>query len=183
MAENRRELVVTALQVSEPEIGRLLWMFQDTRTRTLQSLEGFDPAHVNLVPDQFENSIGSLLYHIAVIEADWLYSEVLEREVPDDVQALFPEGVRDDSGTLADPRARGLDGHLKVLGQIRALVLETYQPMTLDEFRRPRSLPQYDVTPEWVLHHLTQHEAEHRGHIQGLREIIEAMSDNQIASV
>ena len=55
--------------------------------------------------------------------------------------------------------------------------------MTLDEFRRPRSLPQYDVTPEWVLHHLTQHEAEHRGHIQGLREIIEAMSDNQIASV
>jgi uncharacterized damage-inducible protein DinB len=25
--------------------------------------------------------------------------------------------------------------------------------------------PPYDVTPEWVLHHLMQHEAEHRSQI------------------
>jgi uncharacterized damage-inducible protein DinB len=35
----------------------------------------------------------------------------------------------------------------------------------MDEFRRPRHLEQYDVTPQWVLHHLIQHEAEHRGQI------------------
>jgi uncharacterized damage-inducible protein DinB len=176
MDEPRRELVVTPLQVSEPEIGRLLWMFQDTRTRTLQSLEGLDPSHIDLVPDKFENSIGVLLYHVAVIEADWLYSEVREQEMPGDVMSLFPVGVRDDSGTLADPRARRLDDHLKVLDQVRALVLETYQTMTLADFRRPRQLPQYDVTPEWVLHHLIQHEAEHRGHIESLRHFIEATS-------
>jgi uncharacterized damage-inducible protein DinB len=27
----------------------------------------------------------------------------------------------------------------------------------------------YDVTPEWVVHHLMQHEAEHRGQIGELR--------------
>jgi uncharacterized damage-inducible protein DinB len=32
-----------------------------------------------------------------------------------------------------------------------------------DEFRRPRHLEQYDVTPQWVLHHLIQHEVEHQG--------------------
>jgi uncharacterized damage-inducible protein DinB len=37
--------------------------------------------------------------------------------------------------------------------------------MTDDEFSRPRSLPAYDVSPAWVLHHLAQHEAEHRGEI------------------
>ncbi|MGA7731021.1 MAG: hypothetical protein WCD37_07085 [Chloroflexia bacterium] len=28
----------------------------------------------------------------------------------------------------------------------------------------------YDVTPEWVLHHLMQHEGEHRGHIHVIAE-------------
>ncbi len=34
---------------------------------------------------------------------------------------------------------------------------------------RPRRLPGYDVTPCWVLHHLMQHEAEHRAEIARLR--------------
>jgi uncharacterized damage-inducible protein DinB len=41
--------------------------------------------------------------------------------------------------------------------------------MHLDEFRRIRSLAEYGVTPEWVLHHLMQHEAEHRSQIGALR--------------
>jgi hypothetical protein len=30
-------------------------------------------------------------------------------------------------------------------------------------------MPDYEVTPEWVLHHLCQHEAEHRAEIAALR--------------
>jgi uncharacterized damage-inducible protein DinB len=56
---------------------------------------------------------------------------------------------------------------------VRGLVLEVYQQMTLEDFRRVRSLPNYDVTPEWVLHHLMQHEAEHRGQIGTLRAMAE----------
>jgi uncharacterized damage-inducible protein DinB len=37
-----------------------------------------------------------------------------------------------------------------------------------------RSLAEYDVTPEWVLHHMMQHEAEHRGQIGALRAGAEA---------
>jgi hypothetical protein len=37
--------------------------------------------------------------------------------------------------------------------------------MTADDFVRPRSLADYDVSPAWVLHHLGQHEAEHRGEL------------------
>jgi uncharacterized damage-inducible protein DinB len=44
-----------------------------------------------------------------------------------------------------------------------------YQQMDLAEFRRVRALPAYDVTPEWVLHHLMQHEAEHRSQIGAVR--------------
>ena len=45
--------------------------------------------------------------------------------------------------------------------------------MSLEEFHRPRKLDQYNVTPEWVIHHLIQHEAEHRGQIGELRKIAE----------
>jgi uncharacterized damage-inducible protein DinB len=31
------------------------------------------------------------------------------------------------------------------------------------------TLADYETTPEWVLHHLMQHEAEHRGQIGELR--------------
>ena len=37
--------------------------------------------------------------------------------------------------------------------------------MAPTDFRRIRALSDYDVTPEWVLHHLMQHEAGHRGEI------------------
>ena len=52
---------------------------------------------------------------------------------------------------------------------MRGLLLDGYQRMTLPEFRRVRSFADYDVTPEWVLHHMLQHEAEHRGQIGSLR--------------
>jgi uncharacterized damage-inducible protein DinB len=39
-------------------------------------------------------------------------------------------------------------------------------------------LPPYDVTPEWVLHHLMQHEAEHRSQIGALR----ARAQRQLSS-
>ena len=52
---------------------------------------------------------------------------------------------------------------------VRTLLLDVYQQMELTEFRRVRSFASYDVTPEWVLHHLMQHEAEHRSQIGALR--------------
>ena len=42
--------------------------------------------------------------------------------------------------------------------------------MDLTDFRRARALALYDVTPEWVLHHLCQHEAEHRSQLGRLIE-------------
>ena len=45
--------------------------------------------------------------------------------------------------------------------------------MTLQAFRRPHPFPDYQVTAEWVVQHLIQHEAEHRGHLQQLRSLAE----------
>lgn len=180
--QQRRHNVVEVHASRAPEIGRALWALQDARSRTLEELEGVTAAMVDWLPTpghalrgasqptDSESSIGTVLYHLADIEADWLYAEVLEQpEFPSDAVALFPYDVRDGQGQLTQVTGVPLAEHLQRLAVVRRLLLDVFEAMELAEFRRVRALPPYDVTPEWVLHHLMQHEAEHRSQIGALR--------------
>jgi uncharacterized damage-inducible protein DinB len=176
LSNSQEDLQVIALPGYEPEIGRWLWALQDTREETLRSLEGLSVADLDTMPPGADNTIGVLLYHVALIEADWLYVEALDnRPIPPEIEALFPLDARDEERHLSAMRGISLEEHLQRLATLRSTLLEEFKPMTLEDFRRPRHFPdQYDVTPEWVLHHLIQHEAEHRGHIQTLRVLLKA---------
>jgi uncharacterized damage-inducible protein DinB len=165
----QKYLIVDAGLSKVPEIGRWLWALQDTRERTMSGLHGLTPTIIDWLPPNDESSIGTVLYHIALIESDWLYTEVLEQPIPPEVLALFPYDDRDEQGHLTQVKGLSLEQHLGRLETVRALLLDVFQQMNLDEFRRVRSLAEYDVTPEWVLHHLMQHEAEHRSQIGALR--------------
>ncbi len=169
-AEERRRLVVEVMPGGEPEVGRWLWALEDTRSRTLEVLDGIGRAALDWTPADETDSIGAVLYHIAAIEIDWLYAEVLEGHPwPQEVETLFGTDVRDKQGRLSAVQGVPLEDHLRRLDFARDRLLQVYRTMSLADFRRPRSLPRYDVTPEWVLHHLMQHEAEHRGQLAALR--------------
>lgn len=168
-SHQKEQHIVDVHASKDPEIGRWLWAFQDTRHLTMRELSGLSPAPIDWLPGNQESSIGTLLYHLAGIEADWLYVEVLEQPIPPAVTALFPFPMRDAHGHLTHVQGFGLEQHLSRLETVRGLVLDVYQQMELPEFRRVRSLEHYAVTPEWVLHHLMQHEAEHRSQIGALR--------------
>jgi hypothetical protein len=101
---------------------------------------------------------------------DWLYVEVLEKDVPLEVVEWFPYDVRDVQGRLTVVSGESLERLWQRLEKVRGLLLDAFQPMTLADFRRRRQMPNYDVTPEWVLHHLCQHEAEHRDELISLKE-------------
>ncbi len=170
MADHAKEQKIVEPHLSkEPAIGPWLWALQDARQRTMGQLEGLTPAVIDWLPPDGGSSIGTILYHIADIEADWLYAEVLEQSFPPEVAALFPFATRDSQGHLTQVPGFSLEEHLRRLEAVRALLLGVFQQMDLSDFRRVRSLEYYDVTPEWVLHHLMQHEAEHRSQIGALR--------------
>jgi len=145
------------------EIGKALWQLEDCRSRTLRVLEGLPEEYLDQKVQG--NTIGTLLYHIALIELDWLFTEILEEQVPDDLMRLFPDEDRDENGILTLVKGQTLAQHLDRLSIIRKTLLEKMQGMTAEDFQRKRVLPQYEVSPEWVLHHLSQHEAEHRGEV------------------
>lgn len=168
----RRFLSVEPLPTYEPTIGRWLWALEDTRRETKMELANIDQSVLDWTPSQAENSIGTLLYHIGLIELDWLYVEALENAPwPQELKELFPIEDRDDQQVLTVVRNVSLAEHLQRLDILREHLLASFREMSLEEFHRPRTFPDYAVTPEWVLHHLIQHEVEHRGHIQMLRSL------------
>jgi uncharacterized damage-inducible protein DinB len=162
------------LPTYEPTIGRWLWILEDTRCETKMALANIVQSVLDWTPSQAENSIGTLLSHIGRIELDWLYVEALENAPwPQELKELFPIKTRDDQRRLSVVDNVSLPEHVRRLDILREHLLAAFVGMSLEEFRRPRNFPDYEVTPEWVLHHLIQHEAEHRGHIQMLRSLAE----------
>ena len=159
-------LQIEPLPAQNPNIGRALWQLAGARQRLKQGLADLDETLLDWEPYPDGNSIGTLLYHIAAIEVDWLFAEVLERPFAPEIVELFPYPVRNDAGRLFPVTGVSLPDHLQRLDTVRRFLLDVYAELTLADFRRARQLPHYHVTPEWVLFHLTQHEAEHRGQIQ-----------------
>jgi uncharacterized damage-inducible protein DinB len=170
----RRSLMINPLDAASPDIGRFLWVMEDIRTVTKRVVAGIDPTVLDWAPSPALNSIGTLLAHIAIVEADWLYTEVLEQDFPPEIAALLPPTSRDPDGHLTRVHGRAVAEHLAVLDAVRARLLAVFLPMSPAEYRRVRHLPDYDVTPEWCLYHLAEHEAAHRGEIETVRTLAEA---------
>ena len=162
----KETLVAGVLTGYDPEVGASLWRMEDARDRTLRVLKEAGPDAVDAGLQG--NSIGTILYHLALIETDWLFSEILEREIPPDLVVLFPADARDEQGVLTTVRGETLEDHLKRLAAVRRVFLDEMHGVSDEDFHRARQLRSYDVSPAWVLHHLAQHEAEHRAEIGSL---------------
>ncbi len=170
-----REVLALISVGDDPEVGRWLAALEDGRRDTLRELGDVTPEMIDWYPDAPLNSIGALLYHIGLIEAAWVTEEMLNlKDEPLELAALLPWPDRDDGGHLSSINGLSLDAHIQRLGSVRAWVLEHLRPMTNEEFHRVRSFERYDAAPDWALHHILQHEAEHRSHIAWLRDTFAA---------
>jgi uncharacterized damage-inducible protein DinB len=166
---NREQRLIQPPAGFAPEVAQWVWALQDTRQRTKQTLAGLTDVATDWVPPEGGNSIGMLLYHLMAIEMSYLYEDILEIGWSAELEPLIVYGVRDDEGKLSLVQGEPLATHLHRLDSARSLLLAALGKMTPDDLRRPRFVEQYEVTPEWIFHHLMQHEAEHRGQIGDLR--------------
>jgi len=159
----RKNLVVVPMSDFETEIGRWIWCLEDVRRTLLEKISGISQQHLDAKLNG--HSIGSLLYHIALIEADWLYEEVLGGKWNTKIRSLFSHEDRNEDDTLSHIEGQTLDEHLHRLQCVRDELLFHFRSMDIEDWRTSRSLPHYDVTPEWVIYHILEHESHHRGQI------------------
>ena len=172
MDEPKRRLSVEPPKGFPDAMGLWLWGLQAVRRDTLKSVAGLDQATLDWEgEDGADNAIGSLLYHIGLVEMSWLYLDILEKDLPADVQVDYPQPMADASSRLARVLQVPLDEHLARLERSRQILLEAMAGMTLADWRRLRepSDVEYQVTPEWVIFHLIEHEAGHAYQIRSIK--------------
>jgi uncharacterized damage-inducible protein DinB len=162
---------VTPLDGYPTEIGRWLWALEDVRRITRRAVDGLGVATLDWRgPDGSENSIGSLLYHIANVEIGWLFFDVLGTGLPDELKSEFPYEAWMD-GAITHVGGLALEEHVGRLERTRAVFLERLREMDLADFRRLNA-PEgedYECTLEWVVYHLIEHEAGHAYQMRSLR--------------
>lgn len=170
----RTQLVIEPYPSATPEAGLWLGGLQRIRQALLDTVERIDTGGLSQECIDWrgvtgdDNSVGSLLYHVAGIELDWLYADLLMQEFPPDVLELFPYPVRDATGALQHVPGIALSEHVARLHTSRARFLEVVSALDLAAWRRMREPAgvDYAVTPEWIVWHLTEHEA---GHLYAIR--------------
>ncbi len=160
-----------AVPCREPLVARYLTMLADCRALTKETIKTVRADLLYWRRNDFDSNISDLLYHIALVEADWLYVDVLEQTIPRELNEHLAYTDRDGQGRLIHIGTEELEASLGRLDRVRVALNREFSSMTLAEFRRPRKSTQREVSPEWVLHHLLQHEAEHRGQINLLKRL------------
>jgi uncharacterized damage-inducible protein DinB len=150
------------------QVGRFVTMLVDTRRRLHRDLAELDPGELDATLPWAPNSVGTLLYHIAAIELDWTYADLLGADFPAEATEWFAVDVRDDAGVLS-PVVEPYDHHLARLAWTRERLLAALASLSDTDLDATRGSGDEASGVAWILHHLMQHEAEHRGQIGELR--------------
>ena len=163
-------------------IGYALWHLEESRDWTLEYVDGISQRALDIKPAGHRHSVATLLYHIAVFEVDWVYTDVLGNEYdmerlipgcPPAIADLLPYPMLLENHTYTPVSGEPLSTHLDRLVLIRQHLMEVFAAMSIEEFRTLKAGGDTQVTPEWVLMHLARHESEHRGQIWEARVAVD----------
>lgn len=155
----------------DPLIGRFVTMLTDARRRLYRDLADLRPEELHPTPSWGNNSVGTLLYHLAAIELDWTFADLMtysDEGFPEGTGEWFPVDVRERDGRLT-PVVEPLERALDRLEWVRGHLFGVLGRMTDADLDRTFVNDGDENGGAWILHHLMQHEAEHRGQIGEIR--------------
>lgn len=164
-------LKAAALPGYDPEIGHWLWALEEVRGRTVQVVGDLDQNALDWQgPSGVENAIGSLLYHIALVEMSWLFMDILLSEIPPDIKRYFPYDMAT-SGRITPVLGVGLEDHLERLQRSRRVLLEAFEGMSVKDWQTLRDPGDvdYQVSPAWAVFHLLEHESGHTAQVSAMK--------------
>ena len=157
-----------------PGIGRFVTMLKDVRQRLIRYVEGFSAEQLSWHPNEMAESIGTLLLHVAAVEFSYIQEDIARTPMGEEWKIAFPIrfGIPQISG-------EGVEFYLNKLVEVRKATLDVLKNFTDDDLLRviqplepgdPNSEVQYSI--EWILYHLVEHEAHHKGQIALMKRLL-----------
>lgn len=158
----------------DPRIGLYFAMLEDVRERTKRYVEGLSQRQLEWYPNPKVESTGTLLVHIAAVELSWIQEDIMRQPMGEEWKAGFP--IRFDIPQIAD---ESLEYYIGLLDSTRAVTRDVLAGLTdadlpravvsLDDEENPDAR-QYTI--EWILYHLVEHEAHHKGQIAVMKRLL-----------
>ena len=157
------------------DIGFYLSGMEEVRAQLVEAVAGMSPDQIGraVVPDA--HSIAALVLHIGEAEWHWMQRVVSGNEVT--------EAIRNSAywDVLEDPASFSLKGYavefcLNEIKKIREQTFETLRQFDDSQLDRVFTFARKGQTQElslrWILHHLIDHEAQHKGQILLLKRLL-----------
>jgi len=161
----------------EGEVAIWVATLDDARRQTKAVVEGLTVEQLAWKPPAGGNSIGQLLRHVALVELDWVITDLCgEKELPPGAPPLMTL-----DGPMAEPGPRPLAEFIEALDWCRALTKERLKKFPKGEIEATRTYRGEGVIKvfnvRWILYHLLDHEAQHKGQILAIRRMKESTKD------
>ncbi len=145
----------------------LKWMLQDVRSETLKGIEGLSKEKLFQAPVEREFPIGAYLMHFGEVDSYW-YWELTGEQMPEELRKRAYDNCWFDcpAENFAPPKsAPEVQEYLEVMAETRKILFDYMDKMKDDELeievrKKKNGEP---LTKKWILYHLIEHEAHHRG--------------------
>ena len=171
-----RRLTVDPLPGFSRRVGEYAAMLEDVRRRTKTYVEGLSAPQLAWHPQENVESIGTVLLQIAAVEVSYIQEDILRQPMAEAEWGIaFP--IR-----LGIPQVSGepLEFYTERMDRVRAETLRILAELTDRDLARevapldpgPSTHGPVTYTIEWILYHLIEHEAHHKGQIAVMKRLV-----------
>lgn len=157
------------------EIGFYFAGMEEVREQLREAVEGMSDDHIGSPAILGANAIGALVLHIGEAEWYWMRCVISGDKVTDEIRQSPYWDV-----LLEDPKSFSAKSYSAefCLNEIKKIRQQTYKTLAaftdsqLDRvFSFERSGETYELSLRWILHHLIDHEGQHKGQILMLKRL------------
>ncbi|MHA2065831.1 MAG: DinB family protein [Candidatus Thorarchaeota archaeon] len=169
MSEESKELITLDRRGDlSPRVAFLFSMMDRMRSRLLRIVEDFSDDEIDYSPDPERiESIGTLLLHIAAVEWSWIFEDI-DGEEMDYEKWKHAFALREKIPQLTK---QGLKFFIDRLIEVRSAVFVRLRNLDDSNLHTLVEVGNAEVSIEWVLFHLLEHEAMHIGQISILSRL------------
>ncbi len=157
-----------------PQIGLFVAQMEELRRETKRYVQDLSAEQLSWHPTPKVESMGTLLLHIAAVELSWIQEDILRQPMDEEWRIAFP--IRYGTPQLT---GESLAFYVEKLDAVRSQVrpmLQTLQDNDLERTITPldaagdANRTEYSI--RWILFHLIDHEAHHKGQIAQLKRLL-----------